>query len=138
MELLLLFMAALLAATVIPAQSEAVLVGLLVQGGHSAVVLVLVATAGNVLGSCINWWLGRYLEHFKDRSWFPVKPESLAKASRFYQRYGMWTLMLAWVPVIGDPLTVVAGVLRVRFGLFVLFVTIGKAARDIAIAAALH
>jgi membrane protein YqaA with SNARE-associated domain len=138
MDLALLFAAAFLAATIIPAQSEAVLVGLLMKGEHTAVTLVLVATIGNVLGSCINWWLGRFLEHYKDRPWFPVKPEALNRASRTYQRYGIWTLMFAWVPIIGDPLTVVAGVLRVPFVMFVVFVTIGKAARYIALAAALQ
>lgn len=138
MEILLLFTAAFLAATIIPAQSEAVLIGLLMKGEHTVMTLVLVATVGNVLGSCVNWWLGRFLEHYKNRRWFPVTPDALDRASRTYQRYGIWTLMFAWVPIIGDPLTVVAGVLRVPFALFVLFVTIGKAARYIALAAALQ
>jgi len=138
MDLFLLFASAVLAATIIPAQSEAVLAGLLLSGDHPVMTLVLVATIGNVLGSCINWWLGRFLEHYKDRRWFPVTPAALDRASRTYQRYGIWTLMFAWVPIIGDPLTVVAGVLRVPFVLFVLFVTIGKATRYVALTAALQ
>lgn len=133
MDLLLLFAASLLAATIVPAQSEAVLAGLALAGNHSLVVLVAVATLGNVLGACINWLLGRYLEHFKNKRWFPVKEAALDKAARTYQRYGVWSLLLSWVPIIGDPLTVIAGLLRTPFPLFVLLVTIGKLARYVAV-----
>lgn len=102
-------MTSLLAATVFPAQSEALLLGMHLTGVHSSVVLVAVATLGNVLGACINWLLGRYIEHFKKRRWFPVREQALDKAVRMYRRYGVWTLLLSWVPVIGDPLTVIAG-----------------------------
>ena len=74
------------------------------------------ATAGNVLGSVINWVLGRYLIHFQDRRWFPIKGHALEKATRAYQRWGVWTLLLAWVPLIGDPLTLVAGIFRTHSG----------------------
>ena len=133
MDLLLLFAASLLAATIVPAQSEAVLAGLALAGNHSLVVLVAVATLGNVLGACINWLLGRYLEHFKNKRWFPVKEAALDKAARTYQCYGVWSLLLSWVPIIGDPLTVIAGLLRTPFPLFVLLVTIGKLARYVAV-----
>lgn len=135
MDLLLLFAASLLAATILPAQSEALLAGLALAGNHSLVVLVAVATLGNVLGACINWLLGRYLEHFKNKRWFPVKEAALDKAARTYQRYGVWSLLLSWVPIIGDPLTVIAGLLRTPFPLFVLLVTIGKLARYVVVVA---
>ncbi len=135
MDLLLLFAASLLAATIVPAQSEAVLAGLALAGNHSLVVLVAVATLGNVLGACINWLLGRYLEHFKNKRWFPVKEAALDKAARTYQRYGVWSLLLSWVPIIGDPLTVIAGLLRTPFPIFVLLVTIGKLARYVVVVA---
>lgn len=135
MDLLLLFAASLLAATILPAQSEAVLAGLALAGNHSLVVLVAVATFGNVLGACINWLLGRYLEHFKNKRWFPVKEAALDKAARTYQRYGVWSLLLSWVPIIGDPLTVIAGLLRTPFPLFLLLVTIGKLARYLVVVA---
>ncbi|NBX02885.1 MAG: DedA family protein [Alphaproteobacteria bacterium] len=128
-----LFFSALLAATIIPAQSEAVLVGLHLTGDYDEVLLVVVATLGNVLGACINWVLGRYLAHFKHRRWFPVKEAALDKAARTYQRFGVWTLLLSWVPIIGDPLTLIAGVLRTNFFLFVILVTIGKLARYVTI-----
>ena len=136
MDLLLLFAASLLAATIIPAQSEAVLVGLHLTGNYSPALLIAVATCGNVLGASINWLLGRYLEHFKTHRWFPVKEAALDRAARTYQRYGVWTLLLSWVPIIGDPLTVIAGLLRTPFPLFLLLVTIGKLARYIAVVAA--
>jgi membrane protein YqaA with SNARE-associated domain len=136
--LLLLFASSLLAATLLPGQSEAVLARLALAGGYSLVVLIMVATFGNVLGSCINWLLGRYLEHFKDRRWFPVKKSALDKAAQMYQQYGIWTLLLAWVPFIGDPLTVIAGVLRTSFPLFLLLVTIGKLARYVVVVAAVQ
>jgi membrane protein YqaA with SNARE-associated domain len=135
LDLLLLFAASLLAATIVPAQSEAVLAGLALAGNHSLVVLVAVATLGNVLGACINWLLGRYLEHFKNKRWFPVKEAALDKAARTYQRYGVWSLLLSWVPIIGDPLTVIAGLLRTPFPIFVLLVTIGKLARYVVVVA---
>ena len=129
MSLILLFASSLLAATLLPGQSEAVLVGLALAGEHSLVILVVVATCGNVLGSCINWLLGRYLEHCKEKRWFPVKKTALDKATKTYQRYGVWTLLLAWMPFIGDPLTIIAGILRTPLPLFLLLVTIGKLTR---------
>ena len=77
MDLLLLFAASLLAATIVPAQSEVVLAGLALAGNHSLVVLVAVATFGNVLGACINWLLGRTLEHFKNKRWFTEGDEAV-------------------------------------------------------------
>lgn len=124
-----LFLAALVAATILPAQSEALLVGLLLGGEHPAALLVLVASLGNVAGSAANWWLGRSLERFKGRRWFPVSASGLARAQRWFGRFGLWSLLLAWVPVVGDPLTVVAGVLRVPFGRFLLLVALGKVGR---------
>ena len=112
LDLLMLFAASFLAATIIPAQSEVVLLGLHLTGKHSPILLVSVATVGNVLGSCVNWLLGRYLVHFQHRRWFPVNEAALNRATRTYQRFGVWTLLFAWVPFIGDPLTVIAGIMR--------------------------
>lgn len=130
-----LFTAAFLAATLLPAQSEAVLFGLLMTGDYPVWLLLLVASAGNVLGSCLNWVMGRGLAAFEGRRWFPVKRPQLAKAENWYRRYGRWSLLLSWVPIVGDPLTVVAGVLREPFGVFVVLVTLAKAGRYAVIAA---
>ncbi|WP_308907471.1 YqaA family protein [Pseudomonas canadensis] len=124
-----LFFAAFGAATLLPLQSEAVLVGLLLSGHYSLWLLLGAATLGNVLGSVVNWWLGRWVEHFKGRRWFPVSDKQLDKTRNHYQRWGHWTLLLSWVPIIGDPLTLVAGVMREPLWRFLLLVTLAKATR---------
>lgn len=124
-----LFLAAFGAATLLPLQSEALLVGLLLSGKYWLWALLAVATLGNVLGSLVNWWLGRAIEHYRDRRWFPVSPAHLEKARHHYQRYGHWSLLFSWVPIIGDPLTLVAGVMREPLGRFLLIVTLAKGAR---------
>ncbi|MBF6039031.1 DedA family protein [Pseudomonas sp. P154a] len=124
-----LFLAAFGAATLLPLQSEAVLVGLLLSDRYWLWSLLAIATLGNVLGSLVNWWLGRSIERFRDRRWFPVSPRHLEQARQHYQRYGHWSLLLSWVPIIGDPLTLVAGVMREPLGRFLLMVTLAKAAR---------
>lgn len=129
-----LFLTAFLAATLLPAQSEALLVALLLAD-HPAWLLVLVAGAGNVLGSTLNWWLGRGIERYRGRRWFPVGPQALARAQRWYARHGKWSLLLSWLPVVGDPLTLVAGVLREPLRPFLLLVTLAKLGRYAALAA---
>lgn len=129
-----LFLVALLSASILPLQSEAVLVGLLLSDNYPVGLLLMVASIGNVLGSLLNWYLGKYLQHFLQRRWFPVKPEQLDKASRWYLKYGKWSLLLSWVPIIGDPLTVIAGVLREPFLPFLLLVTIAKVSRYLVLA----
>jgi membrane protein YqaA with SNARE-associated domain len=128
-----LFVVSFLAATLVPAQSEAVLLGLLMTESYEAWLLLLVASAGNVLGSCANWLVGLFLTRFEGRKWFPLKREGLRKAEVWYHRYGRWSLLLSWVPVIGDPLTVVAGVLREPFAVFLALVTVAKVGRYLAI-----
>ena len=132
-----LFLAALVAATILPAQSEAVLAGLLAAGTYSPALLILVASIGNVLGSVINWLLGRGVERFREARWFPVSAKNLDRATRWYRRYGWWSLLLSWAPVIGDPLTVAAGILREPFPRFLLIVSIAKFGRYIILAAVL-
>lgn len=129
-----LFLIAFIAATLLPAQSEAALAGAIVQG-YAPWLLVAVATVGNVLGSTVNWWLGRELTRFGDRRWFPVKPAQLARAQAWYARYGQWSLLLSWVPVIGDPLTLAAGAMREPLRRFLLLVTLAKLARYLVVAA---
>ncbi len=123
-----LFLSALLSATLIPGQSEALLAGLLVAG-HPPWWLLAVASTGNILGSACNWCLGRGIERLGHRPWFPVGPVMLARAQRWYARYGKWSLLLSWAPVVGDPLTLVAGVMRERLSVFLLLVTISKTGR---------
>ena len=124
-----LFFSALLAATIFPAQSEAVFLGLLYLGRIEPLLLLAVASVGNTLGSVVNWGIGRVANRFRGRRWFPVPAKRLASAERWFARYGPTSLLLSWVPVIGDPLTVVAGVLRVPIVTFLLIVGFAKTAR---------
>lgn len=130
-----LFMAVLGAATLLPMQSETVLAGMLLSQAYPAAVLLSVATAGNVLGSILNWLLGRSIIRLRHKRWFPASEAQLEKAQRFYLKYGYWSLLLSWVPLIGDPLTLIAGVLREPLWRFVLIVTVAKGARYLVVAA---
>jgi membrane protein YqaA with SNARE-associated domain len=129
-----LFIAAFGAATLLPMQSEAVLVGLLLAGEQSPAGLLLVAITGNVLGSLCNWLLGRYIAHWHNKRWFPVSEAQLERARLGYQRYGRWSLLLSWVPIIGDPLTMIAGVMREPWWSFLLIVLLAKAGRYLLLA----
>ena len=119
---------AFISATLLPFGSELVLVGLLTQG-YPALVLWGIATVFNTLGSVLNWYLGRQLLLSQHKSWFMFKPSQIEQASSQFQRWGLVSLLFAWLPVIGDPLTLVAGVLKVRLLWFVLLVGLGKALR---------
>jgi membrane protein YqaA with SNARE-associated domain len=130
-----LFAVALIAATLFPAQSELLLAAMAVSGRYDPAMLLAVATAGNVLGSIINWAIGRFLEAQRGARWFPVSEKALEKAERVYARWGSWTLLLSWLPLIGDPLTLVAGMLRTPFARFVLLVTVAKAGRYLVVLA---
>ena len=130
-----LFLSAFFAATIFPAQSELVLLYLLQDRSNSVVLLLLVATVGNVLGAVVNYGLGYYVHRFKDRRWFPASPQQLEKAQRAYARWGRYSLLASWVPIIGDPITVIAGVLRDRFTVFLALVTVAKAGRYLVLAA---
>lgn len=124
-----LFTAAFLAATLLPAQSEALLYILIKHNTVPVAVLFIAATTGNVLGSVLNWVLGRGMNRWKGKKWFPVGERSMAKAERWYRRWGKWSLLASWVPVIGDPLTLAAGAMREPLVSFVVLVTIAKAGR---------
>ncbi len=130
-----LFLAAFVAATLLPMQSEAALVALLLAD-YTPWRLVAVASVGNVLGSTVNWWLGREALRFQDRRWFPIKPDKLARAQRGNARYGRWTLLLSWVPIIGDPLTLAAGVMREPLRYFLPLVAVAKTGRYLVLTAA--
>lgn len=130
-----LFATAFLAATALPLQSEALLLGLLLGEHFSWWSLIIVASAGNTLGSATNWVLGRFLNGLQDRPWFPAKREAIARAEAWYRRYGRWSLLLSWVPLIGDPLTIAAGALREPFPVFIALVAVAKTGRYSAVAA---
>jgi membrane protein YqaA with SNARE-associated domain len=91
--------------------------------------LLIFASIGNIMGSITNWYLGKKITLFQNRKWFPVSREQLERSRQYFQKYGLWSLLLAWVPIIGDPLTLLAGVLKVRFGIFFVLVSISKISR---------
>lgn len=123
-----LFISAFLAATILPLSSEIVVAGLLVQD-FSPMMVVLIATLGNVLGSLTNYGLGYWASLGLIKKWVKMTEEEFVKAEHRFQKYGIVALLFAWVPVIGDPLTVMAGILRIHLGWFILLVTAGKFCR---------
>jgi len=125
-----LFVVAFLAATLIPAYSE-ILLASMAASGHDPGLLLLFAASGNTLGSAVNWWLGRFLLHYQDRRWFPFKKDKLGFAQRWFQKYGVWSLLMAWAPIGGDALTFIAGIMRVPFLIFFALTGIGKTIRYI-------
>lgn len=129
-----LFAVAFVAATILPAQSEAALVGLQLAG-YPLGLTIAVASAGNTLGAVVNWALGRGVSRYRDRRWFPVSPRALERASNWYRRWGRWSLLLSWAPIGGDALTVAAGVLREPFWSFALLVAVAKTGRYVAVSA---
>jgi membrane protein YqaA with SNARE-associated domain len=131
-SLAVLFSSAFLAATILPFYSEVVLFALL-REGHSAALLVAVATIGNTLGSVVNWWMGIYILHFRHRRWFYFNDKQIERAQQWFRRYGFWTLLFAWLPVGGDALTLIGGIMRVPMWLFLPLVALGKGLRYIAV-----
>jgi len=126
---LLLFIISFLAATILPLSSELTLSGLMATSNYDSLLLLIVASFGNVLGSVFNWILGFYTRNLTTKKWFPFKEKQIKKSLKWFNKFGRWSLLFAWVPVIGDPLTLVAGLLRVKFVDFLILVTIGKVSR---------
>ena len=124
-----LFFISFLSATILPLSSELTLAGLITTSNYDNVLLLIVASFGNVLGSVVNWVLGFYSRNLTTKKWFPFKEIQLEKSSKWFRKFGKWSLLFAWVPVIGDPLTLVAGLLRIRFLDFIILVAIGKVSR---------
>jgi len=131
-----LFLAAFGAATILPFQSEIVFAAMATQGPSPLWLLVVVASVGNTLGSVVNYWLGLFIEHYRDRRWFPAGERQLERAQAWYLKYGVWTLLLSWAPF-ADPLTIVAGIFRTPFWLFLGLVAAAKTGRFVALAWAL-
>lgn len=120
-----------LAATILPLSSELVLSTMLLTDSFDKYLLLVVASFGNIFGSSVNWYLGKKILIFKDKKWFPVNEKQIAKSEMYFKKYGIWSLLLAWVPIIGDPLTVIAGILKINFFTFLLLVSISKTSRYI-------
>lgn len=128
-DLVVLFASAFLAATILPFPSEVTLAGLMQLGRVEPGLLWLVATVGNTLGSMVNWGMGRLALRFEAHPRFPVRRNRLVRAQAWFNRFGIWTLLLAWLPIIGDPLALVAGLMRTPLVLTLVLIAIGKAVR---------
>ena len=122
-----LFTVAFLSATLLPMGSEALLLYDISQN-HSLILLWIFATVGNTLGSMVNYWLGLKGENYLEEKGH-LSAQKMEKGRGFFDTYGGWTLLLSWVPIIGDPLTFVAGVLRYNFKWFTLIVAVAKGTR---------
>lgn len=130
-----MFISALGAGSLLPFYSEVTLLAFIKQ--TNPWLLWLAATTGNTAGATLNWLIGRYLTHYESRKWFPFKAEKLHRAQAWFQHYGVWSLLLSWLPIGGDALTFLAGVMRVRPGVFLLLTFIGKGARYLVVMAIL-
>ncbi len=126
-----LFISSFLSSTILPGHSEIILTTFILLEKFSQFLLILFASLGNILGSIVNWYLGFYITKFVKKDWFPFQKKQLDKASSWYLKYGKWSLFLSWVPIIGDPLTIVAGMFRVPLIIFITIVSISKVLRYI-------
>ena len=124
-----LFFISFLAATILPFSSELTLAGLIATSNYNNLLLLIVASFGNILGSVVNWVLGFYSINLTTKKWFPFKGKKIESSSKWFDKFGKLSLLFAWVPIIGDPLTLVAGLLRIRFLDFIILVAFGKVSR---------
>ena len=129
-----LFFSAFVAASIFPAQSELFLAGALAKQSAPVWAIIGAASLGNTLGSATNWLLGRFFLHYQNRRWFPIDRKKLAKAEAWYGKYGRWSLLLSWTPFVGDPITLVAGILREPFSSFIVIVAVAKTLRYVVVA----
>ena len=124
-----LFTISFLAATILPFSSELMLASMLSIENYNRTLLITFSSLGNILGSVFNWVLGFYFIKLQNKNWFPFNQEQISKSSLWYEKYGKWSLLFAWVPIIGDPLTFVAGTMKTKFFIFLILVGIGKISR---------
>ncbi len=123
-----LFFSAFLSATLLPGSSEALLLYKLSQQ-QAAVPLLFSATSGNLLGSIVTYAMGVLGNNLMHKRWLGIDEKALLKAEGHYQRWGVYSLLLAWLPIIGDPLCLLAGLMKVNLVAFVLLAGVGKLAR---------
>lgn len=128
-----LFLVAFSAATLLPGGSELAFLAMASQSGHATLTLLITVSFGNILGSVLNYWLGRAALHYQHRTWFPISQTALLNAQVWFKRWGSWSVLLAWVPLIGDPITMIAGVLRMNFWVFLVLVSLSKTLRYMAL-----
>ena len=116
-------------ATIIPFGSEAYFITLLSLEKYNHFILFVVASVGNVLGSLFNWICGFYINFFIKKSWLPINNKIIDRGNKLFKKYGKWSLLISWFPLIGDPITFAAGTLRYPIIPFLVLVSIGKVGR---------
>ena len=116
-------------ATIIPFGSEAYFITLLSLEKYNHFILFVVASVGNVLGSLFNWICGFYINFLIKKSWFPINNKIIDRGNKLFTKYGKWSLLISWFPLIGDPITFAAGTLRYPIIPFLVLVSIGKVGR---------
>ena len=124
-----LFISSFLSSTILPGHSEIILTAFIFLKKYPIIDLIFFASIGNILGSILNWCIGYFLTNLKDRKWFPINKSQLTRASSWFLKYGKWTLFLSWVPIIGDPLTIIAGIFRVPINIFICIISLAKTMR---------
>ena len=124
-----LFISSFLSSTILPGHSEIILTAFIFLKKYPIIDLIFFASIGNILGSILNWCIGYFLTNLKDRKWFPINKSQLTRASSWFLKYGKWTLFLSWVPIIGDTLTIIAGIFRVPIHTFIFIVSLAKTMR---------
>lgn len=129
MDYCFVFLISFLSATILPLGSEGALLFYAADGSLSVLFLWLVASLGNTLGGVVNWWLGLYLLRYQDKNWFPVSHITRLKTEKIFNRYGIWSLLFTWLPVVGDGIALISGVLRTSIWYFLPLVFAGKAIR---------
>jgi membrane protein YqaA with SNARE-associated domain len=130
---LALFFMSFLASTLLPLGSEWLLV-MMLAGGFEPVATVAVATSGNFLGAVVTYLIGLWGGRWLIERVLRISPDQQQRAHDYYRRYGAVSLLFSWLPVIGDPLCLAGGMLRINFGLFSLLVFSGKLARYVVVA----
>ena len=133
---LILFFSAFISATLIPFGSEALLIYDIKQG-YNIYLLLFFATFGNSLGSIFNYFLGLKGEEFLIKKNL-LKENSILKSKKYFDKYGWFCILFSWIPIIGDPLTFIAGVLKFNLKLFIFLVIIAKFSRYLFIALLLY
>jgi len=131
-----LFFVALISATLFPMGSEALLIYDITQG-YNIYLLLLFASLGNILGSLINYILGLKGEEYLEKKGY-LKKEKIEKYNKYFKKYGPFTLLFSWLPLVGDPITFVAGVLKYNWKYFLVLVTIAKFSRYLFLALAVN
>jgi len=129
MEYISIFFLSFLAATIIPFSSEVGLLSYMAFGKFNNELLLIFTSLGNILGSCANYILGLYIIKFKTKSWFPFTGNQILKATNWFNRFGVYSLFFSFLPIVGDPLTLIAGMFRVSFMKFIILVSLGKILR---------